>query len=157
MINSPEKEKLRHPFSLWCLKGLLLLLSPSAIAPGVALMMDPSGRTVQFPEGYLAGSIFSDYFIPGLLLTVLIGFFSLTAWYVLWKKPINKTLGHLNPFPRIHWAWTVACCSGLALIIWIMVQVTMVPYFFLQPVLFTWGMMIILLCLMPSVRRYYQQ
>lgn len=52
----------------------------------------------------------------------------------------------------MHWSWTAALISGIGLVIWIVVQMTMVPYFFLQPLLLGWGLGIIGLCLMPGVR-----
>jgi hypothetical protein len=41
--------------------------------------------------------------------------------------------------------------------IWILVQITMVPYFFLQPLMFSWGGMIVLFSCLPIVRNYYQK
>lgn len=76
-----------HPPALWFLKTLLLLLGLSALFSGMQLVLDPSGKSIRFPEGYLEGAPFRDYFIPGLLLSVFIGLLPLTAWYALWKKP----------------------------------------------------------------------
>ncbi|MFN0176458.1 MAG: hypothetical protein ACKVU0_17595 [Saprospiraceae bacterium] len=117
--------------ALWILKTLLLVLGVFALVPGIALIIDPSGKLVQFPEGSLAWSPFPDYLIPGILLTVFIGLLPLAAWFALWKKPANAFLTRINPFPTKHWAWTLALISGLGLMVWILVQMTMVPYFFL--------------------------
>lgn len=134
---------------------MLWILGVSALIPGMAMMLDPSGKTVQFPEGYLQGSPFPNYFIPGVLLSLLIGVWSLVAAWALWKKPQQLFLTRINPFPQRHWAWTWALIGGILLIIWILVQITMVPYFFLQPTLLVWGLLIVLLCLSPAVRASY--
>jgi hypothetical protein len=150
-----ETTQFRHPVSVWLLKALLLCLSISAMVPGVELMLDPSGKIIQFPDGYLAASPFKNYFIPGFLLSVFVGGLALFAWFALWKKPKIAWLERINPFAKRHWAWTLALCCGLSLMIWIAVQVTMVPYFFLQPLMFAWGTLIVLLCLTPGVQVSY--
>lgn len=144
-----------HPFVLWLLKALLLLLGISALIPGIEMILDPSGQLVGFPEGSLANSPFPNYLIPGFLLTAFIGLLSIAAWLALWKKPQSAFLERINPFPQLHWAWALALTSGLSLIIWIVVQMMMVPYFFLQPTLLTWGILIVALCFLPKVRTYY--
>ncbi len=146
-----------HPISLWILKTMLFLLGIAALVPGINLILDPSGKGIQFPEGSLAGTPFPDYLIPGLLLTVFIGSLPLMAWFSLWKKPHNAFLERINPFPKRHWAWTLALMSGLGLMVWILVQMTMVPYFFLQPTLLGWAAAIVLLCFAPGVRTYYNR
>jgi hypothetical protein len=45
----------------------------SALAGGMALTARPNGAILHMPTSYLAGSPFSDYFIPGVLLTVFVG------------------------------------------------------------------------------------
>lgn len=145
------------PIGLWCLRAMLLMLGISALGPGILMMSEPSGKNLRFPEGSLAGSPFADYFIPGLLLTVFMGLLPLAAWLALRGKPDCVFCQRLNPFPSRHWAWTLALTSGLALMIWIAVQVLMVPYFFLQPLLFGWGAGIVSLCFAPGVRAFYQR
>ena len=145
-----------HPAALWLLKALLLLLGIAALIPGINLMVDPTGKGIQFPEGSLANSPFDNYLIPGFLLTVCIGLLPLLAWWALWKKPDNALFQRLNPFAPRHWAWTLALMSGIGLLIWIGVQMTMVPYFFLQPLLLGWGVFIVCTCFLPGVRGYYE-
>lgn len=144
-----------HPFSLWILKALLLVLGISALVSGLELIIDPTGKLIRFPEGSLDGSPFSNYLIPGILLAVCIGLLPLTAWFALWKKPHMAFLNRINPFPHRHWAWAAALKSGFALLIWISVQMTMVPYSFLQPLLLCWALLILLLCFAPGIRAFY--
>jgi len=133
------------------------MLGIAALVPGINLILDPSGKGIQFPEGSLADTPFTDYFIPGILLTVFIGLLPLTAWFALWKKPHSGFLEGINPFPKRHWSWTLALISGFGLMIWILVQITMVPYFFLQPTLLSWAIAIVLFCFAPGVRAYYNK
>lgn len=76
-----------NPVSLWILKAMLLILGISALFPGFNLILDSSGKGVGFPAGALDGSPFSDYLIPGILLTLFNGLLPLVAWYALWRRP----------------------------------------------------------------------
>ncbi len=145
-----------HPIALWVLKAMLLILGISALLSGMALVLDPSGKTIQFPDGYLNGSPFSDYLIPGIILTLCMGVLPLVSWYALWKKPQSAFLQRITPISGKHWAWAAAMKSGIVLVIWIVVQMWMVPYFFLQPVLLSWAFIILMLCFTPAVRAFYK-
>lgn len=154
-MNQIDADRPASPLSLWILKTMLWILGVSALIPGLEMILDPSGKAVQFPEGYLKDAPFPNYFIPGVLLTLLIGIWSLLAAWALWKKPPHPFFHRINPFPQRHGAWTLALFSGINLIIWIIVQMNMVPYFFLQPTLLVWGVIIVLLCLSPGVQACY--
>src|ERR1700690_3398401 len=52
---------------------LLALLGVGAFAGGVALVSKPDGSVMKLPLSYLAGSPFSDFLIPGLILGGLFG------------------------------------------------------------------------------------
>ena len=60
-----------RPAAVWALMALLLLQGISGIAGGVALVAAPDGRIMQMPVSYLDGSPFSDYLIPGLILSLI--------------------------------------------------------------------------------------
>ena len=145
-----------HPLPLWALKFLLLLLGVMALVSGSLLIISPDGKLIQFPAHWLDQTPFRDYLVPGLLLTVFMGILPLVAWWALWKKPQWSIFTKINPIPSLHFAWALAFSSACALMIWILVQVTMIPYFFLQPVLFCWGLLIAVLALLPGVRSYYR-
>ena len=152
-----ENTAIRPPAPLlWVLKFLLLFLSLNALVAGALLIADPSGQSIRFPEGALAHSPFSNYRRPGILLFLFNGVLPLYALYALWRRPVCLLCRWLNPFPALHWAWTLALTCGIVLIVWILVQMTMVPYFFLQPVLLGYGILIVLLCMMPEVRARYR-
>ncbi|MBL7807302.1 MAG: hypothetical protein JNN28_05795, partial [Saprospiraceae bacterium] len=132
-----------HPLSLWILKSLLFGLGIAALPPGGSMILDPSGKGVGFPADALNNSPFSTYLIPGFLLTFFMGVLPLVAWLGLWKRFRWPLAEQLNPFRQLHWAWTLSLVCGVALMVWISVQVTMMPYFFLQPLMFGWGALIV--------------
>ena len=105
---------------------------------------------------WLGHSGFSDYWIPGLILFTTLGMLPLVGVLLLWLRPEWGLMRSLEDLFHIHWVWGVAFGVGLAQMIWIAYQVTtMGPLFWLQPTMFTVGLLIVGLCLLPSVRRYY--
>ena len=87
---------------------LLAFTGISAIAGGGALMLDPSGESVDMPLDLLKHSPFKNFFLPGLILFTIIGLGCLVAFGIV----IKKARGY--PFLVIF--------IGFALSIWISVQ-----------------------------------
>lgn len=107
---------------------VLLFTGIGALAGGIPLILDPSGETMGFSLKLLHGSPFANYLIPGILLFVVIGIGTLAAAFVLWRKP------------EISWITTMT--AGTALIIWILVQVSIIGYAsILQPIFFIIGVL----------------
>lgn len=132
-----------RPFGVYILLLLLLIQALSALAGGIPMVVDPSGGMVGFPAGMLDNSPFDNYLIPGLVLTLVLGLFPLAVVFGLWR--------------RSSWAWFGSLLVGVALIIWIGVQVLMIGYHPdppLQPIYGLLGLLLLVLALLPSVRRY---
>ena len=59
--------------------AILIVTAISAIAGGYMLINDDSGRALQLDLNYLKGSFIKDYSLPGWILVIMIGAFSLVA------------------------------------------------------------------------------
>ncbi|HTS15830.1 MAG TPA: hypothetical protein VMH24_09175 [Candidatus Sulfotelmatobacter sp.] len=107
--------------------ALLALLGVGAVAGGVALVMEPDGSVMQFSTALLAGSPFTDYFVPGLILGGLFGVGSFAVAILgLRHQP-------LAPF--------LAFAIGCAQMIWIVVELAIIRELsFLHPVCFALGL-----------------
>jgi hypothetical protein len=149
----PSRQVATRPVPLFGLMALLVLLGGAAIYGGGALVADPTGVRLQLPLTYLDGSPFRDYLIPGIILLLVLGVAPLVAAVALWLRPRWSAAARLERLLHHHWGWVLAVAVGCALIIWIAVQLTMVPYFFLQPLMLAWGLLIVLLAFSPTVRR----
>jgi hypothetical protein len=112
-------------------------------------MASSSGKGI-IPE------LFSNFLIPGVLLFVFIGIYPLAVAYSLWKRPGWRWPNVLNPFKRIHWSWAGSLAAGVLLMIWIGVQVQFMAIGFLHIICFAWGALLVLLTLLPRVRRHYR-
>lgn len=58
---------------------LLLFVAISAIPSGALFMLSPDGSAFQMPVTLLKGTPFSNFFIPGLILCLVVGGSSLMA------------------------------------------------------------------------------
>lgn len=146
-----------RPVPASLLVGLLLLQAAGALAGGAALMASPQGGVIKLPLSDLRGSPFDDFFIPGLILFVVLGLAPLLVAVALLRQPGSAALEAANPFRRQYWGWTAAGVIGVALVVWIAVQVTIIPFSFLQPFYAAIGLAVIALTLSPVVRAYYRR
>jgi membrane protein implicated in regulation of membrane protease activity len=149
---SLEHEKGRA--TLRALVCLMLFEVISAVPYGVALVIDPSGGLVGMPVAMLKGSPFHDFRIPGLILFVVLGLGALIVAIGLLRLPMWNWAVRLNPYKHRHWVWAATVLYGLALIIWIAVEVTMIGLdSWLQPFHFCIGLAVLLLSLAPATRK----
>ena len=113
----------------WIAIAFLLLLGLGALAGGIALASKPDGSVMQFDVALLAGSPFSDYFVPGLILGGLfgVGSFAVVA--------IGLRRWRIAPF--------LAFAIGCAQMIWIVVELAVIRELsFLHPTFFIVGLVI---------------
>jgi hypothetical protein len=137
----PSSDRPRRPGSAWALLILVLIQGIGGVAGGLALALKPDGSIMQIPVSYLDGSPFHDYLIPGLILLLVLGVLPLAAAAGLWR--------------RRRWAWYAAFVVGCGLMIWILVEITIIPYDALQVIFGVVGVLITVLSLLRPVRRFY--
>jgi hypothetical protein len=146
----------RRPFAAWILIVLMIVLAIGGIVSGPMLFLSPNGNLIGMSTDYLNGSPFPDFLLPGVILFLFNGVFPalvaagliVTGW---------KGLNVLNPFKAFKWAWTGSLAAGVILLIWIITETAMLGYIsFLQPVMGAWGIIILLLTVLPGVRRFYR-
>ena len=107
----------------------LVLLGVGALAGGIALVASPDGSVMQFDPALLAGSPFSDYLVPGLVLGGLFGIGSLVVAVMGLRR------SRLAPF--------LAFAIGCAQMIWITIELAIIREFsFLHPACFAIGLVI---------------
>jgi len=143
-----------HPATLWILIGLLVILGLNAIGAGGAFMIAPDGRLIQMPLSNLEKSPFSNFLIPGLFLFIFIGVYPILIAYSLLKLPPWKRPNVFNPFKQLHWSWAGSLAAGVALIIWIIIQIQWVTIHILHIIFLVWGFLILVVTMLPGVRRY---
>ncbi len=145
----------RAPLPVYFLWILIFFLSIGAWYGGLSLITDPSGSLLQITTSYLDNSPFNDFLIPGLILLIFLGIFPLFLLFGFIKKDKIKWAGILNIYLDQHWAWTYSLYLSIMLIIWINIQIIMVGYDILQSVYSLYGVVILILTLLPGVKAYF--
>jgi hypothetical protein len=98
-------------------KGLLVLevlLSLGALGGGFVLILAPHGEIMPLPLSALAGSPFDTYLGPGLILFSVLGLGPLIAVRLAWLR---------HPLAPV-----AAFIVGVALLIWIGVEIAIIGY-----------------------------
>ncbi len=131
----------RRPLTAWVLLALLIVQGLGGLAGGLSLTIAPDGSIMKMSTSLLDGSPFHDFLIPGLILMLVLGVLPLVAAVGLWL--------------RRRWAWYAAFVVGCGLMIWILVEITIIPYDALQPIFGGVGLLIFVFSLLRPVRRYY--
>lgn len=141
----PLAQTKSRPVSISILFVLIAFQGLSGMLGGAFLALDPTGESLHMPISMLDGSPFSDFFIPGLILLVILGIFPILILYGLWKKDRR--------------AWFGSLIVGFALIIWISVEILMIGYHTQPPLQLIYGLvgfLIVDVALLPSVKKYFR-
>jgi hypothetical protein len=95
---------------------LLLFNAISALLGGWGLMSDPSGETLEMPLRFLEHSPFEDFLVPGIILFITMGLFSLLFAVMALLKFMN-------------YSWLVIF-QGFILVGWLIIQIIMIREFY---------------------------
>jgi hypothetical protein len=109
---SPDR-RIERPAWVWIAVAGELFTALGAIPVGIMLLTDTSGASVGFPRGWIEATVFGTYLLPGLYLFLVngIGMLVLAALSV----------------QRHRWAPPLTAALGTGLVIWIGVQLLVMP------------------------------
>ena len=139
------RAKAKRPGTALALLILAAVQAAGAIGGGIGLVRDPV-KNIGMSISLLEGTPFEDYLIPGLILLIVVGLFSLFvfAGLLLRSKP----------------AWWLSLASGGGLVIWIVAEVALLGYLpgagiGMQIGFGLIGAVIVVLALVRPTRRYF--
>lgn len=93
---------------------LEVILGVGAFGGGLTLMFGPHGEILPLPVSELKGSPFDSYFEPGLILFTVLGVGPLAVALLAWR--------------RQRWAPLLTLGVGVALLIWMAVEIAIIGY-----------------------------
>jgi hypothetical protein len=134
----------------------LLFVGTSAFVGGYLMLRDPYGAPMGMPVSLLERTPFQNFLAPGFLLLVIWAA-SFLVLVGLWMRPQWGWLVWLTEWSHEHWAWALSITLGLALVIWLLVQVATLPAVApIQYVMFVLAALLVLVPFAPAMREYYQ-
>ncbi len=149
---------MKRPISSVVLICLVLFQAVSAIPSGFSMILDPKGELLGLPIQMLERAPFSDFLIPGIFLTVVLGLFPVVIIYGLITRRNPEVLQRINPYNHHHWAHTYAYYLGIILILWINMQLLFGLGFHIYHFIYSClGVLIVIFSQLPGVRNYYLQ
>ena len=112
-IQLTTERPVERPPYVWLAVVLELATALTAMPVGLSLMLEPSGAGIQLPTDWIQNTLFGSYFIPGL--------------YLLAMNGLGMILVALLSYRR-HWSapWLTGIL-GAGLVIWILVQLAIMP------------------------------
>jgi hypothetical protein len=148
----------KKPIPLYLLITLLMINSISALYGGIGLVINPTGSSLKLGNELLAGTIFNNYLIPGIILLLVFGAFPLFLIYTLLREPQWNWTSRINMYRNRYWAWSYSLITGIALIGSMFVKIFMVGYEKDIKIHFALlGVAIVVFTLWPSVMKYYRR
>lgn len=136
----------KKPILVIILFFLILFQAISGIFGGIGLIIDPSGETLQIPLEWLEGSPFKSYLIPGIILFIVLGVMPFLIFFGIRKRKL--------------WGWQGSIFIGLALIIWIAVEIIIIGYQHDPPLQLIYGIVgiaILAVTNTASVKNFFRQ
>lgn len=133
-----------RPISLYALFGAIAFQGISGVVGGIALIIDPTGELLGLPLSWLRDSPFGSYLVPGIILFLILGIVPLLVLPGIWK--------------RRQWAWLLSLFIGVALAVWIVVEIMIIGFHPQPPLQQIYGILavvIIVLTFSKSVRQYF--
>ena len=147
---------MKRPISSVVLIALILFQALGAIPSGLSMILDPTGRCMGLPNYILESSPFSNFLIPGLFLTFVLGVLPVVVLYGLITKKEIVLLEKINLYKEYHWALAYSYFLGIVLILWINMQLYFgIGFHILHFIYSLLGLLIIFFAHSPGCRTYY--
>jgi hypothetical protein len=124
----PAQRRVERPRYAWLALAAAVGTGLAAIPVGIMFITDPTGASMQLPPGWIEGTVFGSYLVPGMYLFAVNG----VGMLVLAGLVLAR-----------HWTapWLTAIL-GVGLVTWILVQLAIMPEtMILQPIFLGTGLL----------------
>jgi hypothetical protein len=120
------RRRIERPGYAWLAVALQICTALLAIPVGLQMISNPDGAPLGLPQAWIDATPFGSWLIPGIVLVAMNGVGQLSAAALTVVRD-----------PSAPW---LTGALGVGLMIWITVQVALLPYHPLQPIVFAIGL-----------------
>ena len=146
---------MQRSYTFWLLLFFLLFLLLGGLYGGIAMLTDPTGGSLQLTE-ILPLLPVSDYILPGIFLLVVMGLAPLLLAYGLLARPKWRWAERMSRWSGHRRAWTGTLVLGVTLEAWLIIQGLLIGFkWTIQYITAVNGFLIVLLVLLPGIRRFH--
>ena len=146
---------MKKPFLLWPLICVLVFLALGGFSGGIPMLMDPAnGGYLQFAD-LLPLLPVSNLILPGLFLLIVMGLYPLLLAYALIARPTWKWIDRLFQWSKHYWAWTATLIFVAIIALWLIYEGWLIDWFPITYITAVLGLLIFLIAMLPSVRKFY--
>lgn len=146
---------MRRPFMLWPLIFILFILATGGgLYGGITMLMDPTGNLLGVADTLPLLPV-SNFILPGIFLTVVMGLFPLTLIYGLIARPNWPWVDSFFKWSKYVWPWTATIALVVILYVWLAIEGFLMGFFPITTITAVIGILILLFAFVPSVRKFY--
>lgn len=146
----------KRPFGALFLTIVLVFYGLMGVVSGLILISDPSGAGMGFTSDIRDRIPFQSFLPVGLFLFTVFGLVPLLLAYgALTKK--EMVFGKISKMSGHHWSWTGGMLLVAALVLWLMVEGTLIGLDYAATYMtVVLGSLVFLALALPSTRRHYR-
>lgn len=152
-----EESSRSKPAALTILIATELIFAILGFGSAFGMLSSPSGKGMGLSQDLLENTPVGDFTLVGLFFLAFYGVLPTVAVYGLITKKRWRWTDVVNKWTGQHWAWTASVALGIVLLLWIVVELSMLGFLsgiggVLQVIMTVVGIWILALTMLPSVK-----
>ena len=147
----------QKPVAVKALIGFELFWAFISFASSIPLLVDPSGGIMGLPLETLENTPISDFTLVGVWFVTGFGLFPLVSAWGLWTKKRLTWTDSISRWTHQHWSWSASLLFVVICEIWIIVEMVLIGYHWLQGLFMIIPLIPLVLVFLPSVRTHFKE
>ncbi len=145
----------KRPAVVIVLALLMFLLATGGFYGAYMLLTDISGSQLGVTSAMLDHLPINTFLIPGLVLLFFMGIIPMITALGLLRKNLFPSFQRFSLLKKYNWAYCSSLFIGFFLIGWTIGEIILWGVNGLSVIYLIWGVMILLMCIIPKLRKYF--